>query len=316
MCSLPRRPESSRWPATSATSCYLSLRPSKFPDTMTWFSCMRSAASMARARMPAPFFGGLPPQRRCYAARRLCGVQPCRDRHTLRTPGSTILPRRRHCQSKDYQVREQRYVTVLDSLRGRYRQHAGHRLRLRHQPLRRPAARRADRPGGTAGRDRFRFANELRAWIEVNDAGQITDAGYAGSGLIGSTTLQLGALKYRFEAVKLPDLRREPERGDGWIRFSQTVGGRTGLPMPRRVSRKPFVQWQAPLVWTTLTLGMHADGHADFAMTGASPFPRHWIYDGAASSPANPASPTSVTGWRGCPVHSTARGATRTPQRW
>jgi hypothetical protein len=134
---------------------------------------------------------------------------------------------------------------------------------------------------GLQGADRFRFANELRAWIEVNDAGQITDAGYAGSGLIGSTTLQLGALKYRFEAVKLPDLQREPERGDGWIRFSQTVGGRTGLPMPRRVSRKPFVRWQAPLVWTTLTLTMHADGQADFAMTGASPFPRHWIYDDA-----------------------------------
>jgi hypothetical protein len=98
---------------------------------------------------------------------------------------------------------------------------------------------------------------------------------------MGSTTLQLGALKYRFEAVKLPDLQREPERGDGWIRFSQTVGGRTGLPMPRRVSRKPFVQWQAPLVWTTLTLTMHADGHPDFAMTGASPFPQHWTYDGA-----------------------------------
>ncbi len=129
------------------------------------------------------------------------------------------------------------------------------------------------------GADRFRFANELRAWIEVSDAGQITDAGYAGRGLMGSTTLQLGALKYRFEAVKLPDVQREPEHGDGWIRFSQTVGGRTGLPMPRRVSRKPFWQWQAPLVWTTLALTMHADGHADSGMTGASPFPRHWIYD-------------------------------------
>ncbi len=61
---------------------------------------------------------------------------------------------------------------------------------------------------GLQGADRFRFANELRAWIEVNDVGQITDAGYAGRGLIGSTTLQLGALKYRFEAVKLPDLQR------------------------------------------------------------------------------------------------------------
>lgn len=129
--------------------------------------------------------------------------------------------------------------------------------------------------------DRFRYANELRAWIEVSDDGQITDAGYCGRGLIGSTTVKLGALKYRFEAVQLADLQREPERGDGWVRFSQSVGGRTGSPMPRTVSRKPFVLWLAPLVWTTLSLTLHADGHADFAMTGASPFPRHWIYDGA-----------------------------------
>jgi Cyclic nucleotide-binding domain len=127
--------------------------------------------------------------------------------------------------------------------------------------------------------DRFRFANELRAWIEVSADDQITSCGYAGGGFIGSTTLALGALKYRFQAAKLTDIQREPEHGDGWVRFSQTVGGRTGAPMPRRVSHKPFVQWLAPLVWTTLTLTLHADGHADFAMTGASPFPRHWIYD-------------------------------------
>jgi hypothetical protein len=127
--------------------------------------------------------------------------------------------------------------------------------------------------------DRFRFANVLRAWIEVGDDGQISGAGYAGGGLMGSTTVRLGALKYQFQAAALPDLRREPEHGAGWVRFSQTVGGRTGVPAPRRVSRKPFVQWQAPLVWTTLTLTLHADGRRDFAMTGASPFPRHWIYD-------------------------------------
>jgi Cyclic nucleotide-binding domain len=129
--------------------------------------------------------------------------------------------------------------------------------------------------------DRFRFANPLCAWIEVGQDGRITDAGYAGEGLIGATTVKLGALKYRFQAVKLTDLRHEPEFGDGWVRFSQTVGGRTGAPMPRRVSRKPFVQWLAPLVWTTLSLTLHADGHAEFSMTGASPFPRHWIYDDA-----------------------------------
>jgi Cyclic nucleotide-binding domain len=127
--------------------------------------------------------------------------------------------------------------------------------------------------------DRFRFANVLRAWIQVGGDGQISGAGYAGGGLMGSTTVRLMALKYRFQAVQLHDLQHEPEHGPGWVRFSQTVGGRTGVPAPRRVSHKPFVQWQAPLVWTTLSLTLHADGQADFAMTGASPFPRHWIYD-------------------------------------
>jgi len=127
--------------------------------------------------------------------------------------------------------------------------------------------------------DKFRFANVLQAWIEVDGAGTITGAGYEGGGLMGSTTVRLGALSYRFQAVKLPDIRRDPEHGDGCVRFVQTVGGRTGLPAPRRVRRKPFVQWQAPLVWTTLSLTVHADGTADSAMTGASPFPRHWVYD-------------------------------------
>jgi hypothetical protein len=33
------------------------------------------------------------------------------------------------------------------------------------------------------------------------------------------------------------------------------------------------------VVWTTLTLSLRADGSAAFEVTGASPFPRHWIYD-------------------------------------
>jgi len=134
---------------------------------------------------------------------------------------------------------------------------------------------------GLRAADRFRFANALRAWVDVGDDGQITDAGYAGGGLIGATTLKLGALTYTFQAVKLTDLQRPPERGDGWVRFSQTVGGRAGSPMPRTIARPPFVLWTAPLVWTTLSLTLYADGHTDFAMTGASPFPRHWIYDSA-----------------------------------
>jgi hypothetical protein len=127
--------------------------------------------------------------------------------------------------------------------------------------------------------DRFRFANVLQAWIDVDGSGQITGCGYTGNGLMGSTTVRLGALKYRFQAVQLPDLQRDIERGEGWVRFVQTTGGRTGLPAPRRVQRPPYVQWQAPLVWTTLTLTLHADGTSEAAMTGASPFPRHWVYD-------------------------------------
>jgi Cyclic nucleotide-binding domain len=128
--------------------------------------------------------------------------------------------------------------------------------------------------------DRFRFANVLRAWIDVDGSGRITGSGYGGGGMIGSTTVRLGGLQHRFQAVQLPDLQHDPERGDDWVRFAQTVGGRTGLPAPRRVRRRPFVQWQAPLVWTTLSLTLHADGQAEFAMTGASRFPRHWVYDG------------------------------------
>jgi Cyclic nucleotide-binding domain len=127
--------------------------------------------------------------------------------------------------------------------------------------------------------DRFRFANVLRAWIDVADSGRITGSGYAGGGVMGSTTVRLGGLPLIFQAVQLADIQHKPEYGDGWVRFVQTAGGRTSVPAPRRVRRKPFVQWLPPLVWTTLSLTLHADGRAEFGMPGASRFPRHWVYD-------------------------------------
>ena len=133
--------------------------------------------------------------------------------------------------------------------------------------------------GELAAADRFRFANQLRAWIEVDPAGQITAGGYGGGGLMGSSTVKFARLKHTFQAVALPDVQREPEPGDSWMRFVQTTGGRTALPAPRPVRRPPYVQWQAPLVWTTLSLTLHADGRAEYQVEGASRFPRHWIYD-------------------------------------
>jgi hypothetical protein len=127
--------------------------------------------------------------------------------------------------------------------------------------------------------DRFRFANVLSAWVEVDGKGAIKDAGYAGGGMMGATTVKLGPVSRTFEAVGLPDIQRKPARLRDRVVFTQICGGRTGVPAPRRVRRKPFVQWQAPLVWTTLSLTIHADGRAEGTMEGASRFPRHWVYD-------------------------------------
>jgi hypothetical protein len=128
--------------------------------------------------------------------------------------------------------------------------------------------------------DRFRFANRLAAWVDIVD-GAIVGAGYApeSGGMMGSTTVRVATKEATFAAPSLPDLRSDPVWGNGWVRFEQTVGGRTALPAPRRVNRPPFVQFRAPLVWSTLTLTFHSDGRCDYEMLGASGFPRHWVYD-------------------------------------
>ena len=128
--------------------------------------------------------------------------------------------------------------------------------------------------------DRFREANELRAYIEVDD-GRIVGHGHLGQGHIGATTVRVGPAAIRFPAVHLPDIRPEPEVGPDAVRFVQTVGGRMGLPTPRPVPHKPFVQFWPSIAWTTLALTIRADGTASHELVGASPFPRHWIYDDA-----------------------------------
>jgi hypothetical protein len=128
--------------------------------------------------------------------------------------------------------------------------------------------------------DRFRFANRLAAWIETDDDGTVTGAGYSGGGLIGATTLSLGT-GLTIAAVALPDKQAEPERRGDHVRFVQTAGGRTGVPAPRTVRRPPYVQFHAPIAWSTLQLTIHSDGTVEGGLVGASPFPRHWVYDHA-----------------------------------
>ncbi|MDQ1380667.1 MAG: hypothetical protein QOJ71_1386 [Actinomycetota bacterium] len=128
--------------------------------------------------------------------------------------------------------------------------------------------------------DRFRFANRLSAWVDI-DGGEIVGAGYGpeSGGMMGATTVRVAARAATFAAPSMPDIRHTPEWGDDWVRFVQTVGGRTALPAPRRVNHPPFVQLRAPLVWSTLALTFHTDGRSEYEMLGASVFPRHWVYD-------------------------------------
>jgi hypothetical protein len=124
----------------------------------------------------------------------------------------------------------------------------------------------------------IRFANELRAWIEV-DGGQIKSYGYAGGGRIGHTSVRFGPFGIAFAGIPFPDIRHDPEVREESVRFVQTAGGRPGVPSPRRVRRKPYVQVAGPTVWSTLALTIHADGSSEHEVVGASSFPRHWIYD-------------------------------------
>jgi Cyclic nucleotide-binding domain len=126
--------------------------------------------------------------------------------------------------------------------------------------------------------DRFREANFLQAWVDVED-GKIVDHGYSGGGLVGSTTFKLGPKSIVVPGIAFETLRDDPEANSEKVRFVQTVGGRAGFPAPRRVSGRPLFRIHSATAWTTLALTIDADGSSEHELVGASPFPRHWIYD-------------------------------------
>ena len=104
------------------------------------------------------------------------------------------------------------------------------------------------------------------------------DAGYDGGGHVGSTSMQLLGRSLTVPGVAYPVLQQQPDRSGDRVRFVQTSGGRTGVPMPRPVRRPPFVRVVAPTAWTMLALTIHANGRVEHEVVSASPFPRHWIY--------------------------------------
>ena len=126
--------------------------------------------------------------------------------------------------------------------------------------------------------DAIRFANQLDAWIEVED-GRVTAHGMSGQGRLGSTTVRLGARGVTFAGVALPDLVPPPRVHRDRVVFTRTAGGHTGAPVPRPVAHPPFWRMAAPVAWTTITLTLHADGTSASQLAAASPFPRHYLYD-------------------------------------
>jgi Cyclic nucleotide-binding domain len=124
----------------------------------------------------------------------------------------------------------------------------------------------------------FRFANRLTASVDVVD-GAIVAHDQEGRSYLSRTLMGLGRAQIAFQPVAFPDLEPEPEVTATSVRFRRTAGGRPGVPAPRRVRGKPFLQWRGPTVWTTLTLTINADGTSAGELVGASTFPRHWVYD-------------------------------------
>ena len=147
-----------------------------------------------------------------------------------------------------------------------------------------------DLPSLLAG-GRVRLANRLEGFVEV-DGGRIVGAGQSGQGHVGAPKETIDATQVGFAAVALPDLRPDPEVGDGWVRFTQTAGGLLSVGVVSRGQRLA-----APAAWTTLSLTIHADGRSEQALVGASPFPRHWVYDHAGRLTAT-TGVVDFTGWQ------------------
>jgi hypothetical protein len=126
--------------------------------------------------------------------------------------------------------------------------------------------------------DGFREANELRGWIEVED-GAIIDYGLDGRSLAAGGGLDLGSEQIAFPAVEFPVIQPEPQVEADGVRFSQTVGGRIGLPVPRPLAGKSYFHLGSATAWTTLELVLRTDGSSEGRLVAASPFPRHSVYD-------------------------------------
>ena len=127
--------------------------------------------------------------------------------------------------------------------------------------------------------ERFRFANHLAAWIEVED-GRVTGAGYSGRGYISLHQGRVGPAAggdVPASRVSRDQSRTRDHRQRGPVHPDHRRSDR-GADAPAGRGQ-PYCPVAGPTVWTTLSLTISTDGSARGEMTGASRFPRHWLYD-------------------------------------
>jgi hypothetical protein len=78
----------------------------------------------------------------------------------------------------------------------------------------------------------FRFANVLRAWIEVED-GKIRDYRYAGGVVMGLTPVTVGGLRVLLPTKGNPEIRHSPQVAGNSVTFVQTAGGAPRVLLPQ-----------------------------------------------------------------------------------
>src|SRR5215469_7454479 len=131
---------------------------------------------------------------------------------------------------------------------------------------------------GMRHRGEFRLANILRAWIHVED-GTIRDYGYAGGAILGVTPFTAGPLRMMLPTKPNPVIQHPPRLTGDAVTFIQTVGNRPVFSFLRPSAHWPFLLTRPFTIWTTIELTINADGTYRQHLAGASPFPRHWLYD-------------------------------------
>ncbi len=124
-----------------------------------------------------------------------------------------------------------------------------------------------------------RFANRLTAWADIED-GAIVASGSSGGGMVAATEVGVKALSFTIPAIPFPEIHGTETDGDRSVTFTQTAGGRTGAPFPRRTGKLKRFRLSSPTAWTTLAVTINSDGTVSGEARGASAFPRHWFYDG------------------------------------